>query len=89
MDLSDLLTSDSGKDNKDLIVKVLTQRFHVTDFTKLVQLAADGAGQNLGQYKGCCELVCVLFNMFLVLYMSLLESKLHQKVTGNYLKVLK
>ena len=59
-DLSDLLTSDTGMDNVNLIVKVMTQKFNVRDWNRLVGMTADGAGQNMGKYSGCLELVCAL-----------------------------
>ena len=59
-DLSDLLTSDTGMDNVNLIVKVMTQKFNVWDWKRLVGMTADRAGQNMGKYSGCLELVCAL-----------------------------
>ena len=68
VDLSDLLTVDNGADNRRLVVKACTEEFGVTDWRNLVQLCADGAGQNMGEYTGCVELVSLCLIQYVVFH---------------------
>lgn len=61
IDLSDLFSTDSGVDNKRLIEKVVMEHLKVEDWSQLVQLCVDGAGQNMGRNNGCVELVRCTF----------------------------
>ena len=60
---TDLFSIDSGADNAKMIKKVVTEEFGISDWTQLVQLCIDGAGQNGRNKKGCVELVCTLFSL--------------------------
>ena len=57
VDITDLLTIDSANDNVRLIEKVVNERLKI-QWHQLIQLNADGAGQNLGKYNGCATQVC-------------------------------
>ena len=53
VDLSDLMTTDTGNDNVRLVVKVVNEHFGIADWQQLVQLCVDGASQNMGCNQGC------------------------------------
>ena len=58
VDLSDLLTIDTGSDNVAIIERVVTQRLKI-EWTQLLQMVVDGASNNMGSMKGCATQVCV------------------------------
>lgn len=62
VDLTSLMTTDTGDDNRKLVVKVVNEHFGITDWEQLVQLCVDGAGQNMGCNKGCVAQVCCTFS---------------------------
>ena len=56
VDLSDLLSIDTGDDNVAIIEKVVTHRLKI-QWRQLLQLAVDGASNNMGHIKGCAAQV--------------------------------
>ena len=56
VNLEDLLTIDTGNDNVRIIEKVVTKRLKIK-WHQLIQLAVDGASNNVGQVKGCATTV--------------------------------
>lgn len=56
INLGDLLTIDTGKDNVRIIEKVIQDRLKIK-WPQLIQLAVDGASNNMGPIKGCATTV--------------------------------
>ena len=56
VNLEDLLTMDTGKDNVRIIEKVVVNRLKI-QWHQLLQLAVDGASNNIGTVKGCATTV--------------------------------
>ena len=67
VDLSDLLTADTGKDNADMIAEVVLQDLQI-QWAQLCQLAVDGAAQNAGEWNGCVMIVCVYTNIAFIVF---------------------
>eukprot|EP01083_Nonionella_stella_P079037 216609_1 len=64
VDLSDLFTTDTGKDNVETIEKVMAH-YEISDWKQLIQLALDGALQNLGKWQGCGPNIQRKYNVFM------------------------
>ena len=79
VDLTDLMTTDTGDDNVKLVVKVVNEHFGINNWEQLIQLCVDGAGQNMGCNKGCVAQVSCTFSSQLSFYCvpSMQPSQLH------------
>ena len=60
VNLEDLLTIDTGKDNVRIIERVVQDRLKIK-WHQVLQLAVDGASNNVGPVKGCATTVYSVF----------------------------